>query len=114
MLLRDDFCGDQTADDAAVYGETAFADVEDGQQIVAVHIEAEHDVIKAREHDAERDGVEQKVEQSILRDVVTVRIARAEGKTDQNSGYDQNGIPADAEEGNAVKHRSAEHKNLQR
>ena len=109
MPARRDARRNQAADDAAEDGQPTLADIENGQQILTVHVEAEDHIIDSRADDGKRNGVEQKIDDRILRNVQAPRLTRAKCQSDQDRRYNQDGIPADAKERNSVNHGPAEH-----
>ena len=102
MLSADQPRSDQAADYAAVNGHSAFPDVENGKQVFAVIVEAKGDVIQPGTNEPQRNDVEQKIDHRILRQMQAARLARRNQIADDDGAGDQNGIPTDAEKGNAI------------
>ena len=74
MLSADQLCRNQPADDAAVDGQTAFANVEKGKQIITVIVETESHIIQPRTDNAERNGIEHEIDDRILRQAQAARF----------------------------------------
>ena len=112
MPARRDARRNQSADDAAENGQPALADIENGQKILTVHVETEDHIIDSRADHGKRNGVEQKIDDRILRHMQPARLTRTKCQSDQDRRHNQDGIPADAKECNSVNHGSAEHRSL--
>ena len=74
VLSADQLCRNQPADDAAVDGQTAFANVENGKQIITVIVETESHIIQPRTDNAERNGIEHEIDDRILRQAQAARF----------------------------------------
>ena len=88
MLSADQSRGDQAADYAAVNGHSAFPDIENGKHVFAVIIEAKGDVIQPGANESQRNGIEQKINHRILRQMQAARLARRKQIADDDGAGD--------------------------
>ena len=88
VLSADQPRGDQAADYAAVNGHSAFPDIENGKQVFAVIIEAKGDVIQPGANESQWNGIEQKINHRILRQMQAARLARRKQIADDDGAGD--------------------------